>query len=62
MIKLFYNQSVEPVHPCVIPKFSKICSDVTYDECSDCSESGDGLTRAMMKFDLDNVLLGLFHS
>jgi hypothetical protein len=54
MIKLFYPQSAHLVHAT-----SRSRTLATYDEGSDSSDGGDGLARAVVQLDLDEVLLGL---
>jgi hypothetical protein len=55
MIKLFYPQSAR----CSPNHHGRSRVLVTYDESSDSSDGGDGLARAVVQLDLDEVLLGL---
>jgi hypothetical protein len=56
MIKLFCFQSVVVRLLALVPARSRVA---TYDEGSDSAEGGDALARAVVKLNLDDVLLGL---
>jgi hypothetical protein len=60
MIKLFYPLSVMP--SCLDHISVRRIVRVTYDEGADGAESSDALARAVVKLNLDDILLGLFQS